>query len=100
MSKWKNYNEVKYIFDHIFVGCKVLTEDDDICYVTSIKDCHYKLESHENRKIDDICQMCVGEIGLNGEEPDCFIYGGGYPNIDCRIKKVYDEFFDIKDFEI
>lgn len=101
MSRFRNYDEVKYIMDNIFVGCRVKVKyDDDIHIVTSLKDCKFKIELYNENRIDEVCKMCIGEIGLDGNESDCQILGGGFESIDFKIIKLYNEFFNKKDFEI
>lgn len=75
IKKWKGYDHFKYIMDNICVGSEVVLSADfynktnyEIHKVTEIKDCDSQFDEH----VDPICQLCVGGIGLDGDEPDCF----------------------------
>ena len=91
IKKWKGFDHFKDIMDNIYVGCKVLVSDDyddkilKECTVTDITVC--SLQEEEN--VDAMCQLCVGEIGLDGDRPDCFHTDSILSReIDTYIRKV------------
>lgn len=95
IKTWKGFDHFKDIMDNIHVGCKVLVSDDfdkDVNLkehvVTAIERCC--LQDEEN--VDAICQICVGEIGLDNEDTDC-LHSDMYSEkiISTYIRKVIIE---------
>jgi hypothetical protein len=75
IETWEGFDHFKYIMDNIDIGSIVIVSDDfdeDVdlrkCKVTEITKCYIQ----EEENVDAICQLCVGEIGLDGEEPECY----------------------------
>lgn len=112
IREWDGFDHFKYIMDHIYVGCKIIVSDDfnnDFGYdkdsteytVTDIRACSCQEEEH----VDVMCQICVGEIGLDGNRPDCLHCDSIMERkIDTYISKIIEfeeiEFIEIDEMKI
>lgn len=110
IKTWKGFDHFKYIMDNIAVGCHVVIVDymnfdevqkvyiDKKCIVTEIKECDNQLE----QEVDPLCQVCIGEIGVDGHKPDCWHYDDIHEKeITTYIKAFFDnEFIEADEMEI
>ena len=104
IKTWTGFKEFKYIMDHIEVGSRVIVSDslnlannDNLreCLVTDIIPC--SLQSGDD--VDAICQVCVGEIALDDEKPDCHNHDSRWSyTISSYIRKIV-EFEEIEFIE-